>query len=280
MARRLAAVCGGLVGCLGVGLGQPPAAPPLRYKWQAGQVLTYKVQQTTMVQETAPGKGGQPVTAESKSSLALTRRWTVKEVDPAGMATLEMAITQLKSEVRQPDGDITARDSADPEHAKEMAAFLNQPVVVVRVDSRGRLAEVKEAKGGSAARLHAELPFRLVLPEAGPAAGQSWDRTFSMKLDPPLGLGESYDFVQTFTGKGVKDGLTAVGVGTALKAPPKAAGEQVPLVPLLWAGEVYFDAAGGAYHAARLTAKADLPNHQGEGTRFVYQSTYTEDAAK
>ena len=46
---------------------------------------------------------------------------------------------------------------------------------------------------------------------------------------------------------------------------------------MLWTGDVYFNTAAGKYHAARLKAKAELANHQGEGTKFVYQSTYAED---
>jgi hypothetical protein len=281
MARRWAVAIGGFAVLAGVGLARPAADGPLRFRWQPGQTLAYKVQQQTVVQETAADeKTKQPVTTEARTSLALTRVWQVREVDPAGTANLEMRITALKTDIRQPDGETVSRDSANPDHAKEMAEYLNQPVVVVRVDAQGRLVEVKEAKGSSAARLHAELPFRLTLPAAGPAAGQTWDRTFALKLDPPHGTGESYDFLQTYTAQGVKDGLAVVGVKTALKAPPKAAGEQVPLVPMLWAGEVYFDPAAGRYHAARLTAKAELVNHQGDGTKFVYQSTYAEDAAK
>lgn len=280
MGRWWLMACGGFFVCLGVGLARP-ADGPLRYKWQPGQVLTYKVQQVTTVQETTPGKGGQPVTFESKTTLGLTRKWTVREVDAAGTATLEMAITQLKSEIKAHDGDVTVRDSADPDHAREMAEYLNKPVVVARVDAQGRLAEVKEAKGGSAARLHAELPFRLTLPDAGPAAGQVWERAFALKLDPPLGTGESYDFGQKYTCMGwMKDGLVAVDVETRLKAPPKTAAEQVPLVPMLWGGKVYFDPAAGRYHAARLTVKAELPNYQGDGTKFVYRSDYAEDVQK
>jgi hypothetical protein len=282
MSRRLAvaAVVAAAVGF--VGAAQPPAAAqPLRFRWQPNQALTYKVIQLTTVSETTlDEKTEKPVTSEVKTHLALTRRWTVKAVDPAGSATLEMAITGLRNEIRQPDGSTLLRDTANPEHAKEMAEFLNRPIVTVRVDSQGRLVEVKEAKGGSVARLHAELPFRMTLPDAGPAPGQSWDRTFALKLDPPHGTGESYDFVQKYTCKDVKDGLAVVAVETALKAPPKTAGEQVPLVPMLWTGEVYFNVAAGQYHAARLKAKTELPNHLGAGTKFVYESTYAEDAVQ
>ena len=81
-------------------------------------------------------------------------------------------------------------------------------------------------------------------------------------------------------GDGRAVGLAVVGVETALKAPPKTAGEQVPLVPMLWTGDVYFNTLAGRYHAARLTTRTELANHLGDGTKFVYQSTYAEDAVE
>lgn len=259
---------------------QPPAAPAApRFKWEAGKVLTYRVVQQTVVSETTlDEKTNKPTTGEAKTTLVLVRKWTVKDVDKQGVATLEMSITEMKNEFRQPDGTVTGTDSSKPDDAKAMAAFLNKPIVTVRMDARGQLVEVKDAKGGSAARLHAELPFRLVLPEAAPAANATWDRPFGVKLDPPHGTGENYDFVQKYTSRGEKDGLLIVGVETSLKAPPKAVSEQIPLVPMLWTGDLYFHSAAGKYHAARLKAKAELANHQGEGTKFVYESTYAEDA--
>jgi hypothetical protein len=260
---------------------QPPASPPLRFKWEANQTHTYKVTQQTVVRETTlDPKTEKPVVTDARTNLTLVKKWLVKAVDANGVATLEMSITAMKNEIRRPDGTSLVRDSADPEHAKEMAEYLNVPVVTVRVDSQGRIVEVKETKAGSAARLHAELPFRMTLPDTTPAPGQAWDRTFAVKLDPPHGTGESYDFAQKYTSNGVKDGLLTATVETNLKAPPKAAAERVPLVPMLWTGEVYFNAVVGKYHAARLKVKADLPNHQGEGTKFEYESVYTEDAVE
>ncbi|HEY3790130.1 MAG TPA: hypothetical protein VGL71_14820 [Urbifossiella sp.] len=279
--RRFLAISLIAVATLGAAFAQPPAGdPPLRFKWQVGQVQTYKVAQQTVIQETTlDEKTEKPVVGEARTTLALTRKWTVKEVDAAGVATLEMQITAVRNEFKKPDGTTELRDSANPEQAREMAEYLNKPVVVVRVDSLGKLVEVKEAKTGSAARLHAEMPFRFVMPEAGPAAGQAWERPFAFKIEPPAGTGESYDFIQKYTCKDVKEGLVTIGVQTVLKSPPKTAGEQVPLVPMLWTGDVYFNSLAGKYHAARLTAKSELANHLGEGSKFVYQSTYSEDAA-
>lgn len=275
MVRRLTALSLTLL-LVSAASAQPPAP---RFKWEAGKVHTYRVvQQTAVTETTLDEKTNKPVTGTAQTSLTLVRKWTVKEVDKLGVATLEMSITEMKNEFRQPDGSVSVTDSAKPEDAKVMAEYLNKPIVTVRIDARGKLVEVKEAKGGAAARLSAELPFRVVLPEALPEAGKGWERPFAVKLDPPHGTGESYDFVQKYTSKGAKGGYLIVGVDTALKSPPKAVAEQVPLVPMLWTGDVYFNTAAGKYQASRLKAKSELANHQGEGTKFVYESTYAEDS--
>ena len=258
---------------------QPPAAQAVRFKWEANATHAYKVTQQTIVRETTlDPKTEKAVTAEVRTDLELKKQWLVKSVDANGVATLEMTITEMKSTFRRADGTNLERDSANPEHAKEMAGYLNVPIVVVRVDPRGQIVEVKETKGGSAPRLHAELPFRMTLPEGAPAIGTSWDRSFTFTLDPPLGTGESYEFLQKFTPAANLNGLLSANVETTIKAPPTAVAERVPLVPMLWTGNVYFNTRAGTYHAARLKVKAELPNYQGEGTRFEYESAYNEDA--
>ena len=254
--------------------------PDLRFKWQPNQTQRYKVSQETIVQETTiDEKTMKPVTATTKNTLILLRVWTVRGVDAAGVATLEMSIKELRTEITQPDGTTISRDSAQPDHRKDLAEFLDKPIVVVRVDAFGKLVEVKEIKQGSATRLQAELPFRFSLPERGPTAGQTWTRDFPIKLDPPHGTGTSYDFAQKFTCKSINQGMATLGIETTWKAAPKTTEEQVPLVPMLWRGEVYFNTVAGKYHAARLTASTTLNDHLGEGSKFVYSSTYSEDSA-
>src|SRR5262249_26344669 len=128
-----------------------------------------------------------------------------------------------------------------------------------------------------ASRIQSELPFRVVLPEAAVAEGQAWGRPLAITLDPPHGTGERYDATQAFAMKGTKDGLAVVGIETTLKAPPATASAKKPLLPMLWNGEVSIDTAAGRYHAARLSVKGELANHEGEGTKFVYESVYSED---
>ncbi len=263
------------------------AQQPLRFKWQQGQALTYGVQQTTTVVETTLEEGtSKPVTGATVTKLALTRRWEVTAVDAAGAATLEMSISAFRQQINRPgapdkDGkptiDSTVLDSATPEGQQQTAAFLNKPIVTIKLDPQGRLLDAKTASG-SADRLQAELPFRLVFPDQPPAAGASWERAFTIKLDPPHGTGEKHEATQTYTLKGEAQGVATVAVATALKAAPKDPAELPPLVPMLWEGEVYFHRETGRYAGARLAVKREVANHQGEATKFVYETTYTEEA--
>jgi hypothetical protein len=99
MTRRKFATVFGILAAAGALTAQPGQAP--RFRWQAGQSLTYKVVQQTAVQETTlDDKAEKAVTADTRTSLALTRVWTVRGVTPAGAATLEMKITELKRDRR------------------------------------------------------------------------------------------------------------------------------------------------------------------------------------
>jgi hypothetical protein len=263
---------------------------PLRFRFQAGESYTFAVtQKTTVAETTRDEQTGKLATAGTVTKLALTRKWDVKAVDEKGVATLDMAITAMRQEIIRPgpldrDGKPTADtvvvDSATPEGQKQMAEYLGKPIVTVKLDARGQLLDAKAA-GGTPDRLAAELPFRVALPEQPPAANAAWVRPFAVKLAPPLGTGESYDAAQAYSVKGTAaGGYTVIGLTTTLKTPPKDAAEWPPLVPLLWEGEVYFHAETGRYAGARLGVKKEIPNHQGEGTKFVYQSEYTEGVAK
>jgi len=256
-------------------------SPELRFQWPRGQAMEYRVVQNTKVRETTVDeKGMKPTTAEVATSLTLTKRWSIREVDAAGTATMDLSITQMRQAVTQGDGKATTIDSANPDDAKQMAAYLNKPVLTLRVDPRGQILEVKEARPGSASRIQSELPFRMVLPEMAVAAGQTWARPFTLTLDPPHGTGERYDATQTFSFKGEKQGLATIRLETSLKNAPATASEKIPLIPMLWSGELVFDIAAGRFHSAQLSAKAELANHQGEGTKFVYESVYTEEAVR
>jgi hypothetical protein len=237
--------------------------------------LTYQLRQRTTVQATFVDEQQQKQTHRTTSDLQLTREWTVQAVDTMGVATLQMRILSLRLEIRRGEEEPLVRDSAQPEHAKEMAAFLNKGLVTLRLDGRGRLIAVTEVRSGSAQRLEVELPFRLILPDEGWEAGQTWQRQARVKIDPPLGVGDSYTLEQKYTLLRRQGNLWTVGLSTRWTEDPPLA-EQAAVLPFLWEGEVYFDGAAGQYQGARLRIEREIQNHLGPGSRYTYQSSYEE----
>src|SRR4051812_22850382 len=75
-------------------------APAVQFRWQAGQVLLYRVEHVT---EAAHGVG--EVKSETRSVLKVTKRWQVTAVDADGVATMRLSLTSMLQERTTPSGD-------------------------------------------------------------------------------------------------------------------------------------------------------------------------------
>lgn len=253
------------------------AQSPVRFQWKSGETLTYRVEQTTDVKDI-----DEKQTISTQTKLNLTKRWHIVSVANDGVATLQMSLLALRMETKKADGETIVFDSTrpDPQQAelnKEMLQYIGQPIATLRMDAQGRVVEVKESKFGPASRLVAELPFRLTLPDAGPSAGQTWERAYQIKLEPPQGTGETFDAVQKYTCNALANGVLTVELSTQIKNPPEASAERIPLAPMSPKGTLTFDVERGRLKKAELKMITELPEHRGEGSKYIFQSTYTED---
>jgi hypothetical protein len=269
-----------LVSLLALTTAAPPAAAPpapARLRWEKGQVLVYKVEQTTLATDAVGEKK-----VETKTQLNLVKRWQVLGVDNSGVATLQLSLNSLRLETTAPGGDPILFDSANPDKStpqmkEQMAKYVNAPLALLRVDGSGRVVEVKESKFGPPSRFENELPFVGVLPAEGPTkAGQTWERAYKITLEPPQGAGEKYDAVQKFTAKSPADGLAAVAFATTLKSPPEAAADQVPLLQMQPEGEVVYDLKAGRMRSATWAVDKEVKGHQGDDSSYHVTCKYTE----
>jgi hypothetical protein len=252
------------------------APTPAVFRWQPGQVLTYRVEQTTMTTDTSGG-----MTVETVMKLNLVKRWQVLAVEPNGAATLQLSLAALRTEMRKADGETVVFDSSQPDpNNAEMARYVGQPLAVLRLDALGRLLEVKESKFGPASRFESELPFRLTLPGQALAPGLAWERAYALKPETTPGASESYAAVQQYTVKAIADGRAVIGLTTVLKTQPEAVAERIPLLALLPEGEVVFDVNSGLFRGAKLRVEKELADHNGPGSKYRFVSNYTEEAAE
>ncbi len=257
----------------------PAQSSAPRFHWQAGQVLVYRVEQITSAAEVV---GDNKV--QTKTKMNLTKKWQVKSVDKSGVATLEMSLTLLRIENTKPDGEPLIFDSANPdksnpEMTKELSKYVDKPLAVLRIDSQGKVVEVKESKFGAPSRFENELPFVLTLPDSALKEGLSWERAYTLTLAPPQGAGEKYNATQKFVCKSVAADTASMTMTTGVKDLPEALLDQLPLMQLQPQGEVVFDLKKGLMRSARLTIEKELKGHQGEESSYRFQSVYTEEYA-
>lgn len=269
----------GLVAILALSFVSPVPAqqPTWRFRWQPGQVLTYRVEQVTTAAETLDGKR-----VETTTNLSLVKRWQVLAVDAAGVATVQKTVTAMRLQTRSPGGDILVFDSAhleqsQPQLREQLGKYINQPLETLRVDGAGKVVEVKECKHGSPSRFETDLPFVFTLPDDGPREGQKWERAYHVTLDPPQGTGEKYAAAQQYTCKSVAGAIATATLTTGFKTMPESPADRVPLLQMQPEGEVVFDVQAGLLRSARLKIDKELTGHQGEGSQYRFQSTYTEE---
>ncbi|MCI0456230.1 MAG: hypothetical protein L0Z62_04520 [Gemmataceae bacterium] len=268
----------GLAVLAGLALAAPAAAQgaPWRFRWQPKQILTYRVEHTSTAAETVGG-----TKTESTSKVQLTKRWQVLEVDAQGTATLQLSLTALRHEQTRPGGGVLLFDSANPDKStpelrEQMAKYVGQPIAVVRVDAYGRVVEVKQ---GPKERFESELPFQLMLPAAVPAPGQAWARTYKIALDSAEGKSEQADVTQRYTCAKIEASGAHLTVKTEFSKLPEGAQERLPLLQKMPEGEVVFDVANGRLQSAQLRIDQTVQGHQGEGSRYRFQSSYSEQFA-
>jgi hypothetical protein len=254
----------------------PAQTPAVRFHWQTGQVLVYKFEQvlsvTDVVEETR---------AESTTKLSETKRWQVLEVDAAGVATVRLSLTSLRYETTTPGGDVLKYDSASPDQSapelrEQVGKYVNQPLAVLRVDSKGKVLEVKQSEYGPASHFESELPFILILPDEL-KSGQAWERGYQVTLEPPQGTGEKYPAMQKLTCKALDAKTATIGLSTMITKMPDAAVDRLPLLPFQAEGEVVFDVQGGFLRSAKLQIDREVAGYQGEASSYRFKGTSTEE---
>ena len=247
-----------------------------RFQWQQGQVLNYRVEHSTDVAETVGGK-----MTRTMAKVDLVKRWEVLSVDSEGTATIRLSITAMRNEQTRPNGekllfDSQALDKSTPELREQMSKFIGQPVAVLRVDRHGKAIEVKQ---GVASRFEAEPPFALTLPTSQVQAGQSWNRTYNITLDPPHGTGEKHPAQQQYNCTKVDGGLATFSLSTALSKTPATKADELPLLQKMPNGEIVFDLQRGRLQSVRFVIDREIQGHQGEGSVYIFRSNYAESIA-
>jgi hypothetical protein len=262
----------GLIGLICASVA-PAQEAVCQFRWHKGQVLTYKVEHKTQIEETVEGA---KVTYLSR--LSVVKRWQVADVDDKGSATLHLSLASMRNEQTRPNGEVLLFDSADPtkgtpELREQMSKFVGTTLAILRIDVQGRVLEVTQ---GSSSRYEAEPPFVVVFPAVAAKEGLAWLRPYNVTLDPPLGTGEKLAATQKHQCAKLADGKATIAVASQFTSLPENVKDQVPLLQKMSEGQVTFDLQAGRVVDVQLNIDRTVNNHQGAGSVYRFQSGYSE----
>jgi len=262
-----------LLFCCAIFTGTLISGQNLAFRFQAGQAITYRIDQETTATDTM-GDNSSSV----KNRTQVLKRWNVVEVSPTGIATLEMRLLELVLETTRPNGEVLKFNSATPDGPlKESLAPLVGPVVArMKVDSLGRVLEVIESKFGKASRYETEPPFVAILHGQGAVPEQTWQRTYQHTLEPPAGTGEKVDLIQKYITKAARDGIVSLELETTPAKPAATPADEAPLLQILPKGTVVINTKTGLLQSAVLTIDREVKNATGQGSTYRFQSSYKE----
>jgi hypothetical protein len=246
-----------------------------RFQWKRGQTFQYRMEQTTRATDTSSeGKN------EMSSQVKQVKSWQVLDVDAAGVATVQLTLTQLTMQQKLPKGDVWTFDSAAPEKShpqlkQQLSPLVGKPLTVLRVDPTGKVLEVKSTLG-AASRYESELPFAVTLPGTALKPEQTWTRSYQIVLDPPLGTGEKIAATQNYLVRSVANGQARIAFGTTIKEMPESASDRLPLLQMQPRGEVLFDASKGLVTATRIVSSGTVKGHHGDDSSYEFVSDLQE----
>lgn len=248
----------------------------LRLRFATGDTWQYRVQQTTRVTQTIAGE-----TSVFESSTELLKRWQVQEVNPDGSAWLQLTIPELKLTQKLPTGQNIVYDSSQPQQShpalrEQMEQFVGKPTVLLKVDARGQVVQAKPLLPVPISAYASEPPFGIVLPDGPLTAGQRWQRSFQIVLDPPLGTGQRFEAEHHYQLRTLEDEQAEITFVTQLKNPPANPVEKIPLLQKLTRGVAVLDRPAGRVKLLRIQAGGTVEGHEGADSKYEFLSEYLE----
>jgi predicted secreted protein len=269
---------------VGLGQGSASAKATLRWKFKEGEVLHYSMDQNTV--QTDQDQEGRDV--KQTFGLILDMTWTIKAVDPSGVATITQTIDRVRTTAAAPFGKFSfdSKDlgnTADPKAIASAAGAAGLMIKVLvgaeftsKMNPQGEVTEVKLADKllanlrGDNDPAVAQGPFseaglkniimQMVTPVAAGSVelGETWKRSMAIPAGPD---GQTRQVEQTFTYKGpdpTSASLEKLEFTTRYDPPKADPNVAVTVKKETQIGRIEFDNAAGRVAKSTVTEEVEL----------------------
>ena len=220
----------------------------LRYKFKAGEILRYEVDQRSSVRNTMEG-----TTQEAQTKTVSTKAWKVIDVMPDGEIEFINLVEKVRMQNKLPDRapmtfDSTSGDDPPPGF-EDAARAVGTPLSSVRMMPSGKVVKRTIKHRQPAADPHEQITF--LLPEKAIAVGESWIQPQEIKVNLSEGGTKTIEARRKHTLKAVKNGIAVINTEFQVLSPTSPAIDG-QLAHRLVKGEVRFDMEKGRIVSQRL----------------------------
>ena len=247
----------------------------LRYKFQPGESLHWKVVQRVRVRTTVASS-----TQTAETTSISEKVWQVKDVKPDGAATFEHMVQWV--DMRQ---KLTGRnevhydsrtDPAPPQGFENLAQSVGIPLSIITLDAKGKISERKRnttAKAAAAGDGEITIP----LPAEPVAVGYAWSSPHDIELPLPGGGTITIKSRQTYAIESVKTGVATIRLATQILTPLHDPAIEAQLIQYQSAGTVRFDIDAGRIIGQQMDVDKGVVGFRGEASSIHYLTRFTEE---
>lgn len=220
----------------------------LKYRFKAGEVLRYEVDQRSSVRNTMEG-----TTQEAQTKTVSTKAWKVIDVMPNGEIEFINLVEKVKMQNKLPDRAAMTFDSSSkgdpPPGFEDASRAIGVPLSAIRMSPQGKVISRKVKHHQPAADPHEQITF--LLPEKAIAVGDSWLQPQEILVKLSEGGSKSIQARRKHTLKSVKNGIAVISTEFQVLSPtsPSIDGQ---IAHRMVKGEIRFDVEKGRIVAQQL----------------------------
>lgn len=255
----------------------------LRYEFHRGEIVGYKVdhQNQVVLQQ-------QQAEQHVEHGSLTNKRYTVRKVDEAGNATLDLQIDRVQLTAKVDGGNSISYDTASgespPTAFQGINATVGKPHVRVEVNPRGELLSLKWLIATDQTKKPtiedaATLDIMVVLPEHPVKVGDTWKEPFEVEVNATPLLKKTVRLQREYTLKSVEGSQATIALKTVVLTPLHDAAQESQLVSKTPRGTVTFDLARGVVTSRTQKVDKVVVGFSGDDSKVHTLSSRTEKLA-
>jgi len=254
-------------------LAAEPETYSLRYKFQPGETVRWRVEHRSMV------RAAVSTSTQNTETLSISMKaWRVAEVDADGAATFEHRVEWIdmrqqltgRDEIRYD----SRKDTAVPPGFEDAAKSVGVPLSVIKINAQGKVLHRERKQPGGPTNNDGWIT--VPLPEQPVPVGHVWSMPLDIDIPLPGGGVKRIKAVQQFVLEEVKNGVAVIRVSTDVLTPITDPAIEAQLVQRESSGRVWFDVEAGRVLNQQMDTDKHVVGFRGDASSIHYVNRFIE----